>query len=50
METINDDDTEPIDQIDEDKQDRSNRKKYRRHVGPHDDGGLQRTISTGNYD
>jgi len=26
---------------------RSNRKKSKRHVGPHDNGGLQRTISTG---
>lgn len=31
----------------EDEDFRSIRKKYRRHVGPHDAGGLQRTISTG---
>lgn len=48
--TLNDDDNEPIDTSDEENLPRSNRKKFRRqrHVGPHDDGGLQRTISTGN--
>ena len=42
---------EPIDEDDDDSDDdlefRSSRRKYKRHVGPHDNGGLQRTISTG---
>lgn len=33
----------------EENEDRENRRKYKRHVGPHDNGGLQRTISTGQY-
>jgi len=32
---------------DESEDSREIRKKYKRHVGPHDNGGLQRTISTG---
>jgi hypothetical protein len=40
--------TETNDESDQDEDEfRSNRRKERRHVGPHDDGGLQRTISTG---
>ena len=47
----NDDDNnnnEDDDDNDDDRSEfRSGRRKYKRHVGPHDDGGLQRTISTG---
>jgi hypothetical protein len=38
---------EDNDDSDDDLEFRSNRRKYKRHVGPHDNGGLQRTISTG---
>ncbi|CAF4280017.1 unnamed protein product, partial [Rotaria sordida] len=41
--TLNDDN----DEIEDDIEFRSNRRKYKRHVGPHDNGGLQRIISTG---
>ncbi|CAF2707949.1 unnamed protein product [Rotaria sp. Silwood2] len=35
------------DESEDDNEFRSNRRKYKRHVGPHDNGGLQRIISTG---
>ncbi|CAF1947391.1 unnamed protein product [Rotaria magnacalcarata] len=40
------DDSDENDNAD-DAEFRSSRKKYKRHVGPHDNGGLQRIISTG---
>ncbi|CAF1092421.1 unnamed protein product [Rotaria sp. Silwood1] len=35
------------DETEDDSEFRSNRRKYKRHVGPHDNGGIQRVISTG---
>ncbi|CAF0995646.1 unnamed protein product [Adineta steineri] len=49
--TTTSDETSNEIQTNEDNEDdtdfHTSRKKYKRHVGPHDNGGLQRTISTG---
>ncbi|UJR36933.1 hypothetical protein I4U23_029645 [Adineta vaga] len=48
--TLSDETTDEIivnDENEDDLDSRGNRKKFKRHVGPHDNGGLQRTISTG---
>jgi len=44
---LSDENSEEIITNEDDNEIRENRKKYKRHVGPHDNGGLQRTISTG---
>ena len=47
-EIISDDnENENDDENEDDYEFRSNRRRYKRHVGPHDNDGLQRIISTG---
>ena len=46
-ETQSDESSDEIKSNEEEIESPGNRRKDKRHVGPHDNGGLQRTISTG---